>query len=94
VPYSGTITGWTLLSDISGSIVIDVWKDTFSTFPPSVADSIAGSEKPTLSSAQKSEDNTLSTWTTSVSAGDIIGFNVDSASTLTRVNLAINITKS
>lgn len=94
VPYSGTITGWTLLSDISGSIVIDVWKDTFATFPPSVADTIAGSEKPTLSSSQKNEDNSLSTWTTSITAGDIIAFNVDSASTLTRVNLAINITKS
>ena len=94
VPYSGTITGWTLLADVSGSIVIDVWKDIYANFPPLVGDSIAGSEKPTLSSQQINEDNTLSTWTTSVSAGDIIAFNVDSASTLTRVNLAINITKS
>lgn len=94
VPYSGTITGWTLLSDVSGSIVIDVWKDTYSVFPPSVADTIAGSEKPTLTSANKNQNLSLSTWTTSITAGDIIGFNVDSATTLTRVNLAINITKS
>lgn len=94
VPYSGTITGWTLLADQTGSIVIDVWKDTFANFPPTITDTIAGSEKPTLSSQQINEDNALSTWTTSVSADDIIAFNVDSASTLTRVNLAIKITKS
>ena len=94
IPYSGTITGWTILGDVSGSIVIDVWKDTYANYPPLVGDSIAGSEKPTLSSAIKNEDLTLSTWTTSVTEGDIIAFNVDSASTVTRVNLSINITKS
>jgi hypothetical protein len=94
IPYSGTITSWSLLADVSGSIVIDVWRDTYATFPPSVADTIAGSEKPTLSSAQKSEDTSLSTWSTSVTAGDIMAFNVESASTLTRVNLSIKITKS
>jgi len=94
IPFNGTITGWDLLGDISGSIVIDVWKDTYANFPPTVADTIAGSEKPTLSSAQKNQDLSLSTWTTSVTAGDIIAFNVSSASTVTRVNLTIRITKS
>ncbi len=94
IPYSGTITGWTILADQVGSIVVDVWKDDYATYPPSSLDSIAGTEKPTLSSSIKNEDNSLSTWTTSVNAGDIITFNVDSASTLTRVNLAIKITKS
>ena len=93
IPYDGTITGWTILGDVSGSCVIDVWKDTYANFPPTVADTIAGSEKPTLSSAIKNEDLTLTTWTTSVTTGDIIGFNVDSASTVTRVTLSIKITK-
>lgn len=94
IPYGGTITGWVLMSDQTGSIVIDVWKDNYASFPPTVADTIAGSEKPTLSSAIINQNVSLSTWTTSITAGDIIAFNVDSASTLTRVNLAINITKS
>jgi hypothetical protein len=94
IPYSGTITGWSIVADQTGSCVIDVWKDTYDNFPPLVADSIAGSEKPTLSSAVKNQDLSLSTWTTSVTAGDIIAFNVDSATTVTRVNLYINITKS
>jgi hypothetical protein len=94
IPYNCTITGWDIFSDISGSIVVDVWKDTYANFPPTVADTIAGSEKPTLSSATKNQDNNLTTWTTSVSSGDIIGFNVDSASTLTRVNLIIKVSKT
>lgn len=91
VPYSGTITAWTLIADVSGSIVIDVWKDTYANYPPTVADTIAGSEKPTLSSAQKNQDTSLTTWTTTVTAGDILGFNVDSASTVTNVTLLLSL---
>lgn len=94
IPYAGTITGWRLLADQSGSIVIDVWKDTYANFPPTVADTIAGTEKPTLSGVNKNEDTTLSTWTTSVTAGDILRFNVDSATTVTRVTLEIFITRT
>lgn len=89
VPYGMTITGWDILADTSGSIVVDVWKDTYANYPPTVADTIAGSEKPTLSTATKNQDASLSTWTTSVTAGDIIGFNVDSATTVTRVHVII-----
>lgn len=92
VPFAATITGWTLLADVSGSIVIDVWKDTYANFPPTVADTIAGTEKPTLASVQKNQDLALSTWTTAVASGDILGFNVDSAGTVTRVTLIIRMT--
>jgi len=89
IPYNMTITGWTILSDQIGDIVIDLWKDTYANFPPTSLDTITGSEKPTLSSQTKNQDNSLSTWTTSVSSGDIIRFNVDSVSTVTRVVLTI-----
>jgi hypothetical protein len=93
VPATGTITSAYLLStdasSTSGSIVIDVWKDTFANYPPTDADSITASAPPTLSSANKSLDSTLTGWTTSVTAGDVIGFNVDSATTVTRVTLVI-----
>jgi len=93
IPYNGTITGWDIFGDTTGSIVVDVWKDTYANFPPTVADTIAGSEKPTLSSAVKNQDRNLTSWTTSVTAGDIVAFNVDSATSVTRVNLIIYITK-
>jgi len=93
VPFNCTITGWTLLADVSGSIVIDVWKDSYGNFPPTVADTIAGTEKPTLSSAQKNQDLTLSTWTTGLLQGDVLGFNVDSVTTVTWIALALRVTK-
>lgn len=89
IPFAMTITGWTLLADQSGSIVIDVWKDSYANFPPTNLDSIAGSELPTLSAAQQAQDLSLTTWTTSVSAGDILAFNVDSVATVQRVTVAI-----
>lgn len=94
VPYDCEIVGWTILGDVTGSIVVDLWKDTYANYPPTVADTITGTEKPTLSSAIKNQDNTLTSWTTSVSAGDIIKFNVDSASTVQRVNIVINVIKN
>lgn len=95
VPYNCTVTGWDIVADQSGSIVIDVWYDTYANFPPTVLDSIAGSEKPTLSSAQKNQDTSLSTWTTvNLTAGSYLGFNVDSISTCTRVTVSLTVTKT
>jgi hypothetical protein len=92
VPYACTITGWEITADVSGSIVIDVWKDTYANYPPDVSDTIAGTEKPTLSSATKNQDLTLTTWTTAVSAGDYIKIKVDSVATVTKVSLSIIVT--
>lgn len=94
-PYAGTIASATLVSDQTGSIVIDVWKLAFSTSAlPTVANTITASALPTLSSAKGAQDTTLSGWTTSVLAGDTFGFNVNSAATLTRATLTLKIKKS
>ena len=82
-PFTGTITGVRLLGNASGSCVIDIWKDTWANRPPTNSDSIVASAKPTLSSAQFYEDTTLIGWTTSVTAGDLFGIEIESISTLT-----------
>jgi hypothetical protein len=82
----------TLLADQSGSIVVDIWKDTYANYPPVDADSITASAVPTISSAAKSQDTSISGWTVAISAGDILGFNVDSISTCTRVTLSLKVT--
>jgi len=89
LPVAGTWKKWRLLADVSGSIVIDVRRDTYANYPPTGADSIAASAKPTLSAAVTNEDATLTGWTTAFSAGDVVGFNVDSASTVTQVTLTV-----
>lgn len=94
VPYNCTVIGWDILGDASGSIVVDIWKDTYANFPPTVADTITGTEKPTLSSVAKNQDVALSTWTTTLTRNDILRFNVDSASTVTRVTLSLRIKRN
>lgn len=89
IPDAFTITGVALLADQSGSIVVDLWVDTYANYPPTVADTITASAKPTLSSATKYKDTTLTGWTTSVAADRSLRINVDSASTVTRVVLAL-----
>jgi hypothetical protein len=93
VGFSGTITKATLLADQVGSIVMDIWKDSYGNYPPTVADSITASAKPTLSSAAKSQDVTLTGWATSFNAGDTFRFNVDSASLVRRVTLSLECQK-
>jgi len=87
VPIDCTITKARLLADVAGSIVLDVWVDTYANHPPTVADTIVAAAKPSLAAAAKSEDSTLTGWTTALSAGQVIEVNVDSAATLTKVHL-------
>ncbi len=87
----GVITGWRLLADQAGDIQIDVWKTDFSGFPPTVADTIAGSDLPTLTSEDKAESTALTGWSTSIVDGDTIRLNVDFATTVTRVTIALAI---
>lgn len=94
IPFDGTITAVRLFADQSGSIVIDIWKDTYANYPPVNADSITASAPPTISSATKSQDTTLTGWTTTVTEGDVLRFNVDSATTITQVTLALRIRRT
>lgn len=94
IPFAILITGWTILAKESGSIVVDVWRDTYANYPPTVADTIAGSEKPTLSAAAKNQDLTLTTWTIALVKGDILVFNVDSVTTCTKVLVVLHGTRS
>lgn len=94
VPFACTIGSAQLLADVSGSIVVDVWKDTLANYPPTVADTICASAKPTLSSQTNSNNTTLTGWTTTINADDVLGFNVDSATTVTRVTLELIVTRN
>ncbi len=89
MPFAGVLTAVRLFADQSGSIVLDLWKDTYANYPPVVGDSITASAKPTISSTTKSQDTTLTGWTTTFAAGDTIRVNVDSATTVTRVTMAL-----
>lgn len=89
IPYDCTVDGWDITGNASGSAVVDVWSDTYTNFPPTVADTIAGSELPTLSAARKNQDTTLSTWTTSLVRGRYLMFHVNSVSGIATLQVVI-----
>lgn len=94
VPFICTIEQATMLADQSGSIVVDIWKDTYANFPPTNADSITAATPPTITAALKSQDATLTGWTKSLAKGDILAFNVDSCTTITRVTVSLRVAKA
>jgi hypothetical protein len=85
-----TINQATLSGDAAGSIVLDVWVDTYANYPPTVADTITASAKPTLSTANKSKDVTLTGWTLAIPSDSYVKINVDSASGLTNSVLTLS----
>lgn len=93
IPFNCTITAVSLLADQTGSVVVDIWKDTYANFPPTAADSITGAAKPTISASNKSVNSTLTGWTTSITAGDVLAFNVDSATTITRLTITLSVNR-
>lgn len=97
VPFNCTVLGWDIVADASGTIQVDIWKDTYANFPPTVADTITGTEKPALSSAQKNQDTALSSWNTTLTRNDWLRINVDSSpapATVTRVTIAIRVKRT
>lgn len=94
IPFACTINQCTMMADQSGSIVVDIWKDTYANFPPTNADSICTETPPTITDAQKSQDTTCMDWNNAITAGDILAFNVDSCTTITRVTISLKVTKT
>ena len=90
MPFTGTIVGWTIVSDVSGSIVIDI---TRAAGAVPVASICGTGTKPILSSAQYAGGNTFTNWTsTAIHQGDVIGFKVNSVTSVTRVTLTVRCT--
>ena len=42
--FACTINNVTLLADVAGAIVLDIWKDAYANFPPVVGDKITASD--------------------------------------------------
>src|SRR3990172_8196024 len=94
VQWPGIISAAEMLADQSGSVVVDIWKDTYANHPPTVADTITAAAKPTIASATKSLDTTLTGWTTVISAGDVLGYNVDSVTSIQQVTVTLKVTRT
>lgn len=89
LPAAFEVERVTMLADQTGDIVIDIWVDTYANYPPTDADTITAAAVPTISSAVKSQDTSLSGWTTTLAAGSIIRYNVDSCTTIEQCTISL-----
>jgi hypothetical protein len=83
IPYAGTITGWAVFGDVSGSAIVDLWFLAGSAPPtapsiPTSAAKISATAPVALSSAQSAAggSSAISTWTTAISQWGTLAFNL------------------
>jgi hypothetical protein len=93
-PYAGALNAWTLLADQNCNCRLDIWKAPFANYPPTIANSIVASAPPALTADNAAQSSTLTGWTTTFSAGDILAFAVTSNDVAQRLTLSLTGTRS
>ena len=88
IDFACTITKWTLLADQSGSITVNLWRDSYANFPPTSGDVIGS---PAIAGAAKAQSGAVS-W--AVAAGDTLRLNVASAATIQRCTVALTVVRT
>lgn len=94
IPYSGTITGWVIATKDgnNATITLDVKKSNYSGVPTFAE--IDGTQPLALTTQNKAESTSVSSWTTAIAQGDHVEITVQSVSAVvTGVYGTINITK-
>jgi len=93
IPRPLHLYGWEVLADQSGAIVVDVWADTYANYPPTGADSIAGTDEPEIvASGTKAQNLNIAggtQWTVDLAAGQRLRFNVDSVTGITYATIIL-----
>jgi hypothetical protein len=87
---AGTITGWDIVVD-AGTATVDVWKIATGTAKPTVTNTITASALPAIPSGTAIHSTTLTGWTTTVAANDILGFNLGTVATAKYITVNVQI---
>lgn len=87
---NGEIDSWTVLSQDTGNIAIDIKKTTYQDFPNGFS-SIVGSEFPRLISQSKNKDDDLTTWQKRLDTNDVLEFEVLSCSGIKRCTVTLKL---
>lgn len=90
VPFACTISAWSITATGSSpTATLDIWKIASGTALPTVANTITASAKPALATGNALIHQTsVGTWTgLTVTAGDILGFNLDAVTVAPTISL-------
>jgi hypothetical protein len=88
VPHACTIAAWNITVN-AGTATFDIWKVATGTAIPTSSNSITASAQPAISTGTAIHSTTLTGWTTSVSANDIVGINLKTVSTATFASIVV-----
>lgn len=92
IDYSGTILASTITANVSGSASVDVKTVAYGSYTgPASTSSIVAAAPPALSSAIKSQDSTLTGWTTSLAANTEVCYVLTGAASAQWVNVALKV---
>ncbi len=89
---AGTINAVYTIADISGSVTVGISTVAYASYTGTAGapyTSIVASAPPSLSSAVKYTDSTLTGWTTSLTAGQIMCVQISSPATVTNVKVKV-----
>lgn len=86
----GEIESWTILSQDTGNISIDIKKTNYQNFPNGFS-SIVGSEIPVLINQNKNKDDNLTTWQKRLDVNDVLNFEVLSCSGIKRCTVTLKL---
>jgi hypothetical protein len=96
MPYSGTITGWSIIANVAGTISFDI--TSASGAIPTVSIIGVGGNYPTLTGVQSViNSTTMTNWTLGFAAGDVFGFSVRASpapATIKNATLTIKTTRT
>jgi len=94
VPYAHTITGAYLLADVAGTATVDIWRDTFASYPPVVGDSITAGTPPVLAGTTSSVNTALTGWGVSGAANTVYAFSLTAVGTVSVLQAQLTVTRT
>ena len=89
IDVTGVIENIRVLADQTGDIVLDIGKASFADYPN--FNSITAAQRVQLSNSNKYFDDVLNNWTTTITAGDILRFDVISVNQIRRLLISLKL---
>lgn len=89
VDVTGILESLVILSDQQGDLTLDIKKSSYSTFPTFT--SIVGGVYPQMTNARKVRDDDLTGWTKTITAGDILTFDVIAVNNINRFLVSLKL---
>ena len=89
IDVTGVIENIRVLADQTGDIVLDIGKASFADYPN--FNSITAAQRVQLSNSNKYFDDVLNNWSTTITAGDILRFDVISVNNIRRLLISLKL---